>query len=137
MRWLHDTAMMQARVLANTQQVELTQQLNALASHPLITVLDGLDDLADARGIAKRFRSSSDVTVVIGTGGASLGAQALVAAASERARLIFLDNIDPLTVESLFVRAGLLRVNREALPRRLRACWRWCRRMRRNLCCLS
>ncbi len=102
MRWLHDTKMMQAPALDVSQQQCLNQQLSALASHPLVTVLNGVEDLADARVIAKRFRSSSDVTVVIGTGGASLGAQALVAAAPERARLIFLDNIDPLTVERLF-----------------------------------
>lgn len=96
MRWSVDPhAMGQA---AAVDCAALQAGLDRLKASPLITVLDGVEDLAEAAQTAKRFRHISDRTVVIGTGGASLGAQALVAAATEPERLVFLDNIDPVTV---------------------------------------
>lgn len=102
MRWDIDSAAMASPVCEGATRDTLKQVLKTLHASPLISVLDGMDDLAEAAQLAKRFRAHSDRTVVIGTGGASLGAQALVAAASDRARLVFLDNIDPATMTQLF-----------------------------------
>ena len=65
-------------------------------SLPLLALPGRTDDLEGLSPVAERFRALDDV-VVLGTGGSSLGGQALCAlAADARApRLHFLDNIDP------------------------------------------
>lgn len=104
MRWQVDMGAVPAARDEDAARQHSAVTLEVLRNSPLITVLDGMEDLAEATQTTKRFRHISDRTVVIGTGGASLGAQALVAAASDRERLVFLDNIDPMTVEHVFAR---------------------------------
>lgn len=114
MRWQHDVRhLLQAQPDAQdaARQATLKRRLAALAESPLVQVLNGVDDLHEAQAMAKRLRSVSDVTVVIGTGGASLGAQALVAAAPERERLLFLDNIDPATTARVLAKLDKTRTS--------------------------
>lgn len=104
MRWHIDMAAVPPQFSDATRTAQMRAVLEGLKTSPLITGLDGISDLANATQAAKHFRHVSDVTVVIGTGGASLGAQALVAAAPEPERLLFLDNIDPATLSRVFAR---------------------------------
>ncbi|MFC0217842.1 glucose-6-phosphate isomerase [Pseudochelatococcus lubricantis] len=75
---------------------------------PLVDVAGGSDDLPAIHGAATRFLGASPVTdiVVLGTGGSSLGAQALAQLAfyqvpglgrRDEPRLHFFDNLDPVT----------------------------------------
>ncbi|MFT0890781.1 glucose-6-phosphate isomerase [Pseudochelatococcus sp. G4_1912] len=75
---------------------------------PLVEVANGHDDLAAINKAAKEFLDSGTVTdiVVLGTGGSSLGAQALAQLAfyqvpglgrANQPRLHFFDNLDPIT----------------------------------------
>ncbi len=68
--------------------------------------LGGLDDLAG------RHRESFDDVVILGTGGSSLGGQALAALATKphaSPRLHFMDNIDPASFAMLFAGLDLAR----------------------------
>lgn len=85
-RWLLDTDSLlnQLRDLAATQPF-------AAASR---------EELASWRAQATELWSRTDQLVVIGTGGASLGAQALCALAEEPSRVRFFENCDPATAAS-------------------------------------
>jgi glucose-6-phosphate isomerase len=89
---------------------------HADGSLPLLRLPGARDDLAALRPVAERFRASFDDVVVLGTGGSSLGGQALYALADlgfgppeGSPRLKFLDNVDPATFEALFARVDLAR----------------------------
>ncbi len=65
--------------------------------------------VSELEGIAAGFRENFKSVVVLGTGGSSLGGQALVALAQDQwdfqssgPRLVFLDNIDPDTFDRFF-----------------------------------
>jgi glucose-6-phosphate isomerase len=69
---------------------------------PFLSLTSGMDDLDAAREIAEDWRARLDDVVVLGTGGSSLGAQALYALRDRgfgpgagTPRLHFLDNVDP------------------------------------------
>lgn len=85
---------------------------------PLVNVAAGIDDLNGIRLAAKDFLGTSPVTdiVVLGTGGSSLGAQALAQLAyyqvpglgrAGEPRLHFFDNLDPITFELTLERLPL------------------------------
>ena len=77
----------------------LLKQLVDLASaQPLASATSA--DLALWRAHAAELRGISSQLVVIGTGGASLGAQALCALADEPGRVRFFENCDPSTAAS-------------------------------------
>lgn len=77
----------------------LLKQLNDLATaQPLVQATAA--DLASWREHAATLRSLSSQLVVIGTGGASLGAQALCAMAEEPSTVRFFENCDPITAAS-------------------------------------
>ena len=62
------------------------------------------DDLALCRPVAQAYRAACADVVVLGTGGSSLGGQALVAllgAADQCPRLHFVDNVDPASFDAL------------------------------------
>ncbi|MHA1569051.1 MAG: glucose-6-phosphate isomerase [Alphaproteobacteria bacterium] len=69
---------------------------------PLLSLPGARDDLAGLETIAARYRGAFDDVVVLGTGGASLGGQAVTALAGSAPRLRFLDNIDPESFTALF-----------------------------------
>ncbi len=75
------------------------------------------DDLDGLHTVAGRYRESFDDVVVLGTGGSSLGGQALAALGVTRGvsgshaspRLHFMDNIDPTSFATLFAGLDLAR----------------------------
>jgi glucose-6-phosphate isomerase len=71
---------------------------------PAFDVCRQTADLADLSDLAEGFRKNCDTVAVLGTGGSSLGGQALCALSTNRAapRMRFLDNIDPHTLDRLF-----------------------------------
>jgi glucose-6-phosphate isomerase len=85
-------------------------------SLPLLRLPERQDDLAALAEAAKRLADASDV-VFLGTGGSSLGGQTIaqlvdhavpgVGALPKGPRVHFLDNLDPLTLSTLFDRLPL------------------------------
>lgn len=78
-------------------------------SLPLLRLPESQGDLAMIEARAEHHREHADDVVVLGTGGSSLGGQALYALADsgfgpsgDSPRLHFLDNIDPHTFDHLF-----------------------------------
>ena len=77
----------------------LLKQLEALAAQQPLVSATGANDLAQWRALAAELATKSDQLVVIGTGGASLGAQALCAMSEHAGRVRFFENCDPATAE--------------------------------------
>lgn len=84
--------------------------------HPILRLPEARDDLTLIETHAQRLRSSFSELVVLGTGGSSLGGQALAALVDQgfgppvgTPRLHFLDNIDPARFEALFRAVDLRR----------------------------
>ena len=63
-------------------------------SHPFLTLPERRDDLPALAALAGEWRRRYRRLVVLGTGGANLGGQALAATGPQRDRLLFLDNGD-------------------------------------------
>ena len=63
-------------------------------THPFLTLADARDDLAALEALAGAWRTRYRRLVVLGTGGANLGGQALAATGPDAERLQFLDNGD-------------------------------------------
>ena len=63
-------------------------------AHPFLTLPERRDDLPALEALAGEWRRRFRRLVVLGTGGANLGGQALAATGPERDRLLFLDNGD-------------------------------------------
>ena len=62
--------------------------------HPFLALPDRRDDLAALEALAGEWRARYRRLVVLGTGGANLGGQALAATGPQRDQLLFLDNGD-------------------------------------------
>ena len=87
-------------------------------SLPLVLLPERRDDIPMIEERAEYHRERADTVVVLGTGGSSLGGQALYALADsgfgpsgDSPRLIFLDNIDPHTFDHLFRSLDLSRTD--------------------------
>ena len=87
-------------------------------SLPLLRLPANRDDIAMIEARAEHHRGHADAVVVLGTGGSSLGGQALYALADsgfgpsgDSPRLHFLDNIDPHTFDHLFRTVDLARTD--------------------------
>ena len=87
-------------------------------SLPLLRLPEAQGDLAMIEARAEHHREHADDVVVLGTGGSSLGGQALYALADsgfgpsgDSPRLHFLDNIDPHTFDHLFRSIDLARTD--------------------------
>ena len=85
-------------------------------SLPLLHLPAAVDDLAQLRDVANRFRTDFDDVVVLGTGGSSLGGQTICALADRgfgplpgAPRLWFMDNVDPDTFQVLLAALDLRR----------------------------
>ena len=63
-------------------------------AHPFLALPDRRDDLAALEALAGAWRKRYRRLVVLGTGGANLGGQALAATGPDSERLLFLDNGD-------------------------------------------
>jgi glucose-6-phosphate isomerase len=84
---------------------------------PLLAMPRTTDDLAEIREAAGRLRSDATDVVFLGTGGSSLGGQALaqlkdyavpgVGRFADEPRIHFLDNLDPLTFGAILERLPL------------------------------
>ena len=70
------------------------RQARASAALPFLALADSRDDLAALAALARDWRVRYRRLVVLGTGGASLGGQALAATGPEGERLLVLDNGD-------------------------------------------
>lgn len=84
--WLHDSD-------------SLKEKLSVLAAQQPLTAASG-EEIAEWRAHASALRARSSQLVVIGTGGASLGAQALICLAEDASRVRFFENCDPATAAS-------------------------------------
>ncbi len=87
-------------------------------SLPLLRLPEAQGDLAMIEARAEHHREHADDVVILGTGGSSLGGQALYALADsgfgpsgDSPRLHFLDNIDPHTFDHLFRSLDLARTD--------------------------
>jgi len=85
---------------------------------PFLALPSRRDDLKSLKRLAGEFRRFKDV-IVLGTGGSSLGGQALAALARPRQgpRLHFMDNIDPASFKDLFgslkpAKTGLIAISK-------------------------
>ena len=69
-------------------------------------------DLSDLQTLATGFRQRCDTVAVLGTGGSSLGGQALCALAADKSapEVRFFDNVDPATLDTAFAAAAPERV---------------------------
>jgi glucose-6-phosphate isomerase len=78
-------------------------------SMEILSIVDGEDDLAQAAVTAEALKKNTTEIFVLGTGGSSLGAQALadLTADRRRPRVRFFDNLDPLSFERALARAEL------------------------------
>ncbi len=83
---------------------------------PLLRLPEETADIRDLESVAQRFRRKFTDVVVLGTGGSSLGGQALYALADSGfgprkggPRIHFLDNVDPDTFELLYEQLDLTR----------------------------
>lgn len=85
--WMADSAAHHTALIALANQQPLTD--------------DGAC-LAEAMDHAAALQRVSQQLVVIGTGGASLGAQAFCALSADPSRVRFLENCDPVTIERFF-----------------------------------
>jgi glucose-6-phosphate isomerase len=86
-----------AEVIASLKKAKEAGEL------PSLVLPERTDDLAGIEAIANEFRAFAYL-IVIGAGGASLGGQALTALKHhplEVPKVLFLDNIDPLTTDRL------------------------------------
>jgi glucose-6-phosphate isomerase len=72
------------------------------AQQPLTSIAHDSALLQQCRSEAANLRRMAEQLVVIGTGGASLGAQALCALAEDPSRVRFLENCDPVTLDAFF-----------------------------------
>ena len=86
---------------------------------PHLTIAGRRDDLPAIAAAAERLRQSCETVVLLGTGGSSLGARTLqaLAAPAEAARLLVLENVDPVTLERALAgldlaRCGLIAVSK-------------------------
>jgi glucose-6-phosphate isomerase len=89
--------------------LERLRDWHGKASLPLLQLPETHDDLPGIEAKAEEIRERADDVVILGTGGSSLGGQALYALAdagfgpaAHAPRLHFLDNIDPRTFNHLF-----------------------------------
>jgi len=90
---------------------------HADGSLPLLRLPDAQDDLASIRAAAVRLREGASDIVVLGTGGSSLGGQTLAQLAGYAVpgvsllraapRVHFIDNLDPLSMETMLARLPL------------------------------
>ena len=84
------------------------QDARALAAVQPITKSDS-SVYSKINSAVESLRRHADTLVVVGTGGASLGAQALCAFAPQAASVLFLENCDAHSVQKIFTRCDLSR----------------------------
>ena len=87
-------------------------------SLPILQIAEYRDDIPVIEERAAYHRERADLVIVLGTGGSSLGGQALYSLADsgfgpsgDSPKIVFLDNIDPHTFDHLFRFADLLRTD--------------------------
>ncbi|MBB3066030.1 MULTISPECIES: glucose-6-phosphate isomerase [Limibacillus] len=85
----------------------------------LLQVPEWRSDLDEIEALATRFRESFDQIFILGTGGSSLGARTItrLAGFSSKPRLIFLENVDPVSVSDRLAdcdpaRAGVIVISK-------------------------
>lgn len=101
-RGVSDQALDEALAGAQSALAWLRAEVEAGAL-PAFDVCRQSADLAELEALASNFRSGCDTVAVLGTGGSSLGGQALCALSADKAApdIRFLDNIDPVTLDAL------------------------------------
>jgi glucose-6-phosphate isomerase len=94
------------------------RQAHRDGSLPVLQLAERRDDIPMIEDRAAYHRERAELVVVLGTGGSSLGGQALYALADssfgpsgDSPRVVFLDNIDPHTFDHLFRSADLTKTD--------------------------
>lgn len=85
------------RWIANTTDSLQPALRQLAAAQPLASLTE--DDLRECVALAEQLRAISQTLVIIGTGGASLGAQAFCALSPRPSSVQFLENCDPVTMD--------------------------------------
>ena len=83
------------------------RQARTAGTQPFLVLPDTRDDFAAIKALARDWRARYRRLVVLGTGGANLGGQALAATGAESERLLFLDNGDGDRLDRLLNEPGL------------------------------
>ena len=76
-------------------------------TQPFLALADARDDLTELQALAGGWRSRYRRLVVLGTGGANLGGQALAATGADSERLLFFDNGDGDRLNRVLAEPGL------------------------------
>ena len=110
-RGVSEAALNDALDVAQTALAWLRTELDSGAL-PAFDVCRQTADLADLEKLATGLRKRCESVAVLGTGGSSLGGQALCALSAEKSLLPvrFCDNIDPATLDGLVAGAALDRL---------------------------
>ena len=94
----------------------LGKVLDDVAAHrlPILSIASQTNDLPEIESLAGKIKSNFDNLVVLGTGGSSLCGHALSGYmtgefSARKPRVIFLQNIDPFTVDELFLSIDISR----------------------------
>lgn len=86
----------------NSKALETFREAYQSGNLPPLSLAEQKDDIQSYQDVTKRFEKF-DTILILGTGGSSLGGQAIYALSPQKKpRLHFLDNIDPQTFSSLF-----------------------------------
>lgn len=90
------------QAIEQERQDVLTYIQNLRSTLPLFKLVDQEADLPSLQSVAEQIRMGFTDVLILGTGGSSLGGQALCTLSTSGPRLHFHDNIDPHTFEKLF-----------------------------------
>ena len=104
-----DTAAFDDLLRQSAPAIETLRTWRASGEKPFLTIAAERGDLAALEEIAGDWRKSADHLVVLGTGGSSLGGQAVVALNPDRKPVSFLDNGDGETLARILQGPGLAR----------------------------
>ncbi len=97
-----------ARLAETARALETLRHERAAGTRPFLAIPSRRDDLPALEARVAEWREHFDRLVVLGTGGASLGGQALAALGAAE-RVVFLDNAEGERLDGLLSAAGLAR----------------------------
>jgi glucose-6-phosphate isomerase len=121
---LLDRKIFEQLIMRADASIDRLATLKADNALPLLACPGRRDDLAALAPLAQRFAAEFDDVIVLGTGGSSMGGQAILAltdtpsfAEPQGPRIHFMDNVDPHTIDLLarsvdFARTGMIVISK-------------------------